>query len=184
MNQQLFAELPRRAQESLERISAAVEGVVPTAVASWPIEVSKLPAEANDCPILGEVRAWAGGSERCLYYIDCITPDADLVAVEDAFKHAKKRAKKTRAYPRPNAPSSCLYVGSSQSVAKRLEDHLGYGAPGTYALQLRHWAGPLSLRLEFVCAKYPDATLYSVVQALEDALWEGRTPMFGRQGRK
>jgi hypothetical protein len=167
----------------LARISAAVEGVVPTAVASWPIDVSELPADGDGCSVLGEVRDWAGGSRLCLYYFDCITPEADLAAVEHAFTHAKTRAKKARAYPRLNSLSSCLYVGSSQSLAKRLGDHLGYGASGTYALQLQYWARPLSLRVELVCAKYADATPYSVVQTLEDALWESKAPMFGRQGR-
>jgi hypothetical protein len=184
MNQQAFAELPRQARASLERASAAVDGVVPTAVASWPIAVSELPVDAADCTLLGAVRDWAGGSRRCLYYLDCHSPGADPATIAQAFADAKAQAKGIRAYPRLNSPSACLYVGSSQAIAKRLGDHLGYGAPGTYGLQLRRWAGPLFLRLELCCARYADMTPYYVVQALEDALWEGKAPMFGRQGRK
>ena len=184
MNEQVFAQLPRQAQASLARVSATVEGVVPSAVASWPIAVSELPADAADCSLLGAVRDWASGSRRCLYYFDCSAPGADLAAIEHAFADAKARAKGIRAFPRLNSQSDCLYVGSSQSIAKRLGEHLGYGAPSTYALQLRHWAAPLSLRLEFCCATYAVTTPYSVVQALEDALWESKAPMFGRQGRK
>ena len=90
----------------------------------------------------------------------------------------------TTAYPRLNAQATCFYVGSSQSVAKRLKEHLGFGAGKTYALQLVHWARPLSLELDFVCAKYAENTPIEAIQALEDTLWETSKPMFGRQGRK
>jgi hypothetical protein len=62
--------------------------------------------------------------------------------------------------------------------------HLGFSASATYALQLVHWARPLLLELDFVCARYAENTPFEVVQALEDTLWETRKPMFGRQGRK
>lgn len=184
MSPRLFAELPGQAQASFARVSAAVRGVVPTLAASWPIVVSELPADAADCSLLGAVRDWAGESKLCLYYFDCSDSGVDLEAIEQAFVEAKAKAKGTRAFPRLNSPSGCLYVGSSQSIAKRLGEHLGYGAPGTYALQLSHWARPLALRLELCCAVYADTTPYSAVQVLEDALWERKVPMFGRQGRK
>ena len=183
-DREAFARLPGQAQASLARISAAVEGAVPIAVESWSIDVSELPASAAECSLFGAVRDWAAGSKLCLYYVDCTTPGADLAAIEDAFADAKAQTKGTRAFPRLNKPSSCFYVGSSRSIAKRLCDHLGYGAPSTYALQLRHWARPLSLRLEFCCAKYAETTKYPAVQALEDALWESKAPMFGRKGPK
>lgn len=180
VNGQAFAELPQRVQASLGRISEAVDGVAPAAVAAWPIAVSELPAASEDCSLLAAVRDWVRGSKRCLYYLDCSAPGADLAAIEEAFADAKAQGE--RAFPRLNLPSECLYVGSSQSMAKRLSEHLGYGAPGTYALQLRHWAQPLSLRLEFCCARYAEVVPHSVVQALEEALWERKAPMFGRRG--
>jgi hypothetical protein len=78
---------------------------------------------------------------------------------------------------------TCFYVGSSRSLATRFRDHLGFGAKGTYALQLVHWAPPLSLQLEFVCARYAEDTPPEVIAVLEDTLWEARRPMFGRKGR-
>jgi hypothetical protein len=184
MDLEAFARLPGQAQAALDRVSAAVKGVVPIAVASWSIDVSQLPASAAECSLFGAVRDWAAGSKRCLYYLDCGTPGADLAVIEQAFAAAKAQERGARAFPRLNSRSECLYVGSSQSIAKRLSEHLGYGAPSTYALQLRHWARPLSLCLEFCCARYAETTLYSVVQTLEDALWESKAPMFGRRGRK
>ena len=184
VSQQTFAELPRQVQASLAGVSEAVDGVVPAAVASWPIAVSEVPADADGCSLLAAVRDWAGGSRRCLYYFDCSAPQADLAAIEEAFAVAKAQARGARAFPRLNLRSECLYVGSSQSIAKRLSEHLGYGAPSTYALQLSHWARRLSLRLDFCCARYAETTPYSVVQTLEDALWESKAPMFGRRGRR
>jgi hypothetical protein len=96
---------------------------------------------------------------------------------------AKARKTRWRAYPHLNAQRTCLYVGSSRSLATRLRDHLGFGPKGTYALQLLHWAPPLSLQLEFVCARYAEDTPTEVIAALEDTLWEARRPMFGRKGR-
>lgn len=142
-----FASLPKLAQESLGRISAALEGVVPIAVESWPIAVSSLPPDAENLPLLGAVREWAGKSKLCLYYFECVSPRADLKAVARAFADAKAHESNNRAYARLNSSSTCFYVGSSQTIAKRLAEHLGYGATGTYALQLLHWARPLSLEL-------------------------------------
>jgi len=119
-----------------------------------------------------------------LYYFDCCAPGIDLSKVEQTFAVAKAHETNDRAYPRLNAKGQCFYVGSSQSVAKRLSEHLGYRARKTYALQLIYWARPLALELEFVCARYAESTPPAVVQALEDTLWETKVPMFGRQGRK
>ena len=103
--------------------------------------------------------------------------------VERAFVKAKDRKTHKRAYPHLNAPGTCLYVGSSRSLATRFRDHLGFGPKGTYALQLVHWAPQLSLQLEFVCARYAEDTPAEVIAALEDTLWDARRPMFGRKGR-
>lgn len=183
MNDSAFSPLPTQAQAALASISAAVDGVLPASVRSWPIDVAELSVEAAGSALVKDISDWAGASQRCLYYFECRSTDVDLAAVERAFVKAKARKTDQRAYPRLNGEGTCFYVGSSRSVAKRVRDHLGYGAKGTYALQLVHWA-PESLQLDFVCARYADDTPFEVVQALEDTLWETKRPMFGRQGRK
>ena len=184
MPQSAFAALPTQAQASLALLSREVEGVIPTEVGAWTIQVAELPQSTDKPPVVAEVETWANKSRVCLYYFECISPNAELATVERAFADAKAHEANNRAYPRLNRQNTCFYVGSSQTVAKRLSEHLGYGAAGTYALQLIHWAQPLQLSLRFVCAKYSDETPYAIVQALEDALWEDKQPMFGRQGRK
>ncbi len=184
MNHLTFTSLPTQTQSVLSSLSSAVADVVPIDVRIWQVDVSSLPLEKNGLQLIQEVSEWAGKSKSCLYYFECRSPNIDLAKVERTFADAKAHEASDRAYPRLNVAGKCFYVGSSQSVAKRLTEHLGYGARKTYALQFIHWARPLSLHLEFICAKYPEATPSAVIQALEDTLWETKAPMFGRQGRK
>jgi hypothetical protein len=184
MNHPTFLELPSQTQSALASLSSAVADVVPIDVRTWQIDVSTLPLEKDRLQLIQEVSKWAGQSKACLYYFECRSPSIDLAEVERVFADAKAHETNDRAYPRLNISGKCFYVGSSQSVAKRLTEHLGYGAKKTYALQLIHWSRPLSLHLELVCAKYPESTPSDVVQTLEDTLWKTKAPMFGRQGRK
>ena len=71
---------------------------------------------------------------------------------------ANSRKTHKRAYPHHTRGGTCLYVGSSRSLATRFRAHLALGVQGDYALQPVHWAPPLSLQLEFVCARYAEAT--------------------------
>ncbi|MEZ5125327.1 MAG: hypothetical protein R2826_03645 [Thermoleophilia bacterium] len=184
MADSVFSALPAQTQSVLAQLSAAVEGVQPTSLRSWKIEPTVLLGETAAAGLLREVSDWAGTGQACLYYLECRSADIDLDKVEEAFVHAKARKAPARAYPRLNSPGACLYVGCSRSLAKRLREHLGYGAETTYALQLAHWAIPLSLQLGFFCAKYTEETPPGVMQALEDTLWGIRRPMFGRRGAK
>lgn len=183
MSELTFDELPTLTQAALAEVSAAVEGILPAEIRSWPIEAADLLDDAVVLGLLKEVSGWAGASKTCLYYFDCRSADVDLAKVERAFLKAKHRKAHKRAYPHLNAQGTCLYVGSSRSLATRFRDHLGFGAKGTYALQLVHWAPALALPLEFVCAKYAEDTPAEVIAALEDALWDTKRPMFGRKGR-
>ena len=182
MNDSVFLALPAQTQAALAGISAAVEGVFPTEVRSWEIDVEALSEEAAASSLVNEVSDWVGASKACLYCFECRSTGIDLAKVERAFAKAKARKAHKRAYPHLNAQGTCFYVGSSRSLATRFRDHLGFGAKGTYALQLVHWAPPLSLLLEFVCARYAEDTPREVIQALEDTLWEASRPMFGRKG--
>lgn len=184
MNRQIFASLPAQTQAALAAKSSAVAGVVPDDVKSWQIDISGLTTEPNESDLIREVSEWAGNSKNCLYYFRCLTENVDLALVERSFAIAKAHEANDRAYPRLNDKGAFFYVGSSQSIAKRFREHLGYGPKRTYALQLIHWARRLAINLEFVCAKYPTSTPYEVIQDLEDTLWESHAPMFGRQGRK
>lgn len=184
MTNPTFSALPTQTQSALAKLSAAVAGVLPVEVRSWHIDVTALPKDLDGSSLIQDISEWAGKSKACLYYFDIGSTDIDLAKVERVFADAKAHEANDRAYPRLNSQGLCFYVGSSQALTKRFKEHLGFGASKTYALQLVHWARPLQLQLEFVCAKYADATPSEVLQALEDTLWQTRKPMFGRLGRK
>lgn len=77
-----------------------------------------------------------------------------------------------------NTPSSVLYVGSSRAgIKKRINEHMGLGSKGTYALQLEHWfrgTWKITVRQYDVSAQ--------VLQILEDDLADRLRPAFGKRG--
>lgn len=184
MHTNVFNSLPALTQKNLAAIAVAVEDVVPIETSEWRFLVSTLPARSEDVELLQTLSTWAGKSTKCLYTLHCVTPSVDLNDVDRAFVIAKGRANKLRAYPKINSKSACFYVGQSKAIRKRMCEHLGFRAKGTYALQLIHWARELDLDLMLTCAKYPESTPETVLQALEDTLWDELTPMFGRQGKR
>lgn len=111
-----------------------------------------------------------------------------LEMLERTFRAAKSSPQSSRSFARLNDArdrppvENCLYVGSCRSIVQRVAEHLGYGHAKTYSLQLRHWADCLNLRIELVCAEYAECIEASVLQQLEDALWENRRLLFGRKG--
>jgi hypothetical protein len=103
MNDRTFSALPAQTQAALAGISAAVEGILPVEVRSWPVDLQALPTEAAASRLIREVADWADASRACLYYYDCRSKDVDLAGVERAFRKAKARKAARRAYPRLNA---------------------------------------------------------------------------------
>jgi hypothetical protein len=180
-----FNSLPTKAQAELIRLSALVAGVVPIETNAWRFVTNTLRPSTAAPTIVIEVAQWAGGGNVYLYTICLVTEQYDLSKIRDAFS-AAKATQYGRAYPRINGQSQsrCLYVGSSKKVHQRLKEHLGYGAKGTYALHLAHWASYFPLELEFKCAKYQAGLDREVYQVLEDTLWDEVSPMFGRKGTK
>lgn len=179
-----FASLSGIAHANLERLALAVRDVLPLKTKSWNVRTRGL-ADGGDAPALvGEVKNWARNGGLYLYTISRQSSDPSNENLAGSFAHAKASEKGQRAYARSNAPSPCIYVGSSGKIHQRIKEHLGYGAKGTYSLQLSAWAASLSLHLKLWCAQYPASTPPDVLQALEDALWSQLRPMFGRQGAR
>ena len=95
-----------------------------------------------------------------------------------ALSSCNRQAKKERACARLNAPSAVLYVGSSTTgVRKRIEQHLGRGNKGTYALHLSHW---FSGQYKVTVKQYDVSD--AVLQIIEDDLSHSLKPAFGKQG--
>lgn len=143
-------------------------------------------SKENQKQYLDDLLDWEIRNNRDSSYIYVITAmdKVDLSVCNDAFTTAKNEKREGRAYARDNkVVSRTLYVGRSQSIKKRIAEHLGYGSKSTYALQMKYWA--TEIEGEFCIKIYrfeePES---NVIQAIEDGLWGKLKPMFGRQGAK
>ena len=112
--------------------------------------------------------------KQAIYVIEEIGGD-----IEETFlKFSRYKEKKERKCAKLNAPSQVMYVGSSTTgVRKRIEQHLGDGHVGTYALHMKHWfKGKYKITI-----KQYDVTK-EVLQIIEDDLSDQLKPAFGKQG--
>lgn len=120
-------------------------------------------------------------------YIYCLTvaDNTCLSNLRNAFSEARD-GDSGRAYARLNVhESSCLYVGSSSNMLKRIKEHFGYGAKATFALHLAWWAEDYTdINLTLAFSEFETTTDAETLQALEDTLWSEMKPMFGRRGSK
>lgn len=108
----------------------------------------------------------------------------DPEEVQIAFAN-KSASAYGRAFARHNAARShVLYVGRSSDLRKRTVEHLGFGSPKTYALNLAHWAGVLDLPILFEFAIYDPCVASETLGHMEDTLWDKSQPMFGRRGSR
>lgn len=114
------------------------------------------------------------GIQKAIYIIE----EVDGKPEETFQAFTRYKAKKERACARLNAPSAVLYVGSSTTgVRKRIEQHLGRGNKGTYALHLSHW---FSGKYKVTVKQYDVSD--QVLQIIEDDLSHSLKPAFGKQG--
>jgi len=112
--------------------------------------------------------------KQAIYIIEELDGD-----IEDTFlKFSRYKKKKERKCAKLNAPSQVMYVGSSTTgVRKRIEQHLGDGHIGTYALHLSHW---FNGKMKITIKQY-DVTK-EVLQIIEDNLSDKLKSAFGKQG--
>ena len=126
-----------------------------------------------------------GRDSQSIYSLHIVDgPNAEIV-LHDLLD---ERAKKQKKYPRPGNLKECrdsttLYVGSSKATPKRLSEHLGTCAAGTYGLRLGQWAShwPGKVRIEVRTFDNIDPTL---LQILEDHLAYLLKPITGKRGGK
>lgn len=91
---------------------------------------------------------------------------------------SRYKGKKERACAKLNAPSSVMYVGSSTTgIKKRIEQHMGQGNKGTYALHLSHW---FTGSYKILVKQYDVSD--EILQIIEDDISDRLKPAFGKQG--
>lgn len=177
--------LPKKTQTRLERIHSSVTGVVPEETKMWKFNTKDLVAGGTPPAMIDEVKDWFKKGRLYLYTFQIATERVNTSELLRKYSKAKDEKTVGRAYARPHKNASAyLYVGSSEKIHKRLKEHLGFGAKGTYALQLAYWANAVGIDVNFECARYPEGTAHDVIQAIEDTLWSDLLPMFGRQGAR
>ena len=120
---------------------------------------------------------------KYIYAFD-LPDNFDLDSIYNKYKQAKKSKKSERAYARLNKKSCCLYVGSSKELIPRIKQHLGFGHPGTFAMQLFYWCEDLELDITLKIYAFGNGVSTKAFQAFEDGTWDFLRPMFGRQGKK
>lgn len=73
-----------------------------------------------------------------------------------------------------------LYVGSSASLATRMNQHLGHNGNRVYSLQLNKWFNEVS-EVDIITIPVDDAYA-DILYPLENALWDFYRPLFGKKG--
>ncbi|WP_367581336.1 hypothetical protein [Sulfitobacter pontiacus] len=78
--------------------------------------------------------------------------------------------------------STTVYVGSSQKIGQRLQQHLHTCARGTYALKMHLWCPNAVNHIAVEIAVVRGNIQAALLQDIEDALWRSSRPMFGKIG--
>lgn len=114
------------------------------------------------------------GIESAIYVIEEVGGNPK----DTFFAFSSYKAKKERACAKLNVPCKVLYVGSSTTgVRKRIEQHLGRGNKGTYALHLEYW-----FQGQYKITVWQYDVPKEVLQIIEDDLSFTLKPAFGKQG--
>ncbi|WP_435641223.1 GIY-YIG nuclease family protein [Micavibrio aeruginosavorus] len=99
---------------------------------------------------------------------------------KNTFKTMKKyKNESDRKCPRINTPSRILYVGSSTTnLKRRLNEHLGNGNKGTYALHLKYW---LYEKYKIIIMDFNEIDK-EILGLIEDSYHHVLKPAFGKPG--
>lgn len=175
-----FSDLPSLAISSLETALEALRSCAPPQVQTFMIQPEALAADGAQAFVQMELAALQPRAPT-LYRLS-ITAELEPDRILKAFDLGRQQTPARRYARRHGHGSNVLYIGRSSHLRRRIREHLGFGAPQTYALNLAAWARPLNVPLLLECATY-DAHLSDVALGLlEDALWAHSKPMFGRKG--
>jgi len=135
---------------------------------------------------LGELRRdFEGGDSPRVIYIIAVDPES-AQSVLEAFSAAALNKQRGYCLPRlvTKSPKPTMYVGSSQSIASRLHQHLNKAPGRTYALNMSRWCPSMEGIVHISIQCISGGTGRDTFQDMEDALWLAREPMFGRLGSR
>lgn len=178
----MIDDLPAKTAKNLRAIAAEVESIRPTSKYVYSINFQDL-TSPRCLELRNQLRDDLGAKFFSIYKFQL----CDVVSVErlnEVFQAAQKGSGGEIKFPRFNARNCrCLYVGSSRMTVKRLCEHLGYGSPKTYSLQLASWATELDGGITIEVYGF-DSQNEPLITWLEDQLSQDEAPLLGRRGSK
>ncbi|MFJ5444890.1 GIY-YIG nuclease family protein [Methylobacillus methanolivorans] len=143
--------------------------------------IDKLIANCQAAKVAKSIKEFEGNDlsalsfgDKAIYIIEEINGNPEQTFLD----FSRYKQKKERACAKLNSPSSIMYVGSSTTdVKKRIEQHMGQGHKGTYALHLHHW---FRGEYKIIIRQYDVSN--EVLQIIEDDISDRLRPAFGKQG--
>lgn len=176
----IFSTLTDVAIEALDRDRDALQAVAQPILTRFQLPLAAIDAATSKAALekLLPVEIY---NMPTLYQID-LKGDNATPALLDAFDLGRKINAHRRYSRRHGHLNRTLYVGRSNKIVIRLNEHLGFGPDKTYALNLKWWASTHIDEIVVACASYPKGTSERAMGHLEDALAAVAHPMFGRRG--
>lgn len=124
-----------------------------------------------------------GDSSAAIYRLS-VKNQAGAQELRDAFDNYK--VLDGHKLPRKNDvnDSNIVYVGSSQKIKQRLQQHLNKCGKDTYALKMHLWCPDTVNSITVEVATVRGNVEATIIQDIEDTIWRNSRPMFGKIGRK
>jgi hypothetical protein len=117
----------------------------------------------------------------CVYYFKIKSKNSAKDVVNELKTFKDKKLRSCPQIDNRSLKSKFLYCGSIKDEAHgRFIQHLGFSSPGTFALQLKHWAGAIDLHLEFHHA-FLEKEYVGFTELVESALSAKLKPLVGKQ---
>jgi len=161
----------------------------PIAAHSLWFELEWLSDSGARAAIESDLKSIVTRKERIVYQFSLRDPTAyDAVkAAYDGRPLSLDGDKRPLRYSRFMAPEhpGALYVGSGIDLRTRVGQHVGrIGGSGTYAMRLSLWATNIAAIVDLDFWLYEHDLDPIELEALEQELWDARTPLLGKRSGK
>lgn len=181
-------DLAIRASVRLQRLAAKVIDRHPVRIGSLTFELEWLADPAALMAIEAELKAEVNRDDHMIYQFTAMD-DAAYDGLTEAFaaRPLTNTSGDLLKYSRMMAPAvpRALYVGSSSSFRSRIGQHLGrIGGAGTYSMRLALWATAVPATITLSYWSYDRDMNPIELEALEQELWDARTPLLGKRSGK
>jgi hypothetical protein len=173
----------------LRDLAGRVVGRRPTKTHNLWFDLSWLADQESLQAIEHDLKQVVTRDERAIYQFSCRDP-----AAYDALRTAYNKRPPTKDgdvrelnYSRLMAPENpqALYVGSGRDLRTRVSQHVGrIGGPGTYGMRLALWATGIEAIVDLDIWLYERELNPIELEALEQELWDARTPLLGKRSGK